>query len=144
LAILWRQGWLKFSPWRHDLVRDLSFGCGMVVFYLLIAGNSHWRGTAVALMFMGFTYLAFSPVGAVKRLCEQPWLRHLGTYSYGMYVFHQMFRVVFEMIFRQPLTAFGLPLALVQVLYIGLAFAATYGLARLSWRWLEKPFLDRK
>lgn len=144
LAVLWREGWLKFIPWRRDVVRDLTFGMTMVVFYLLIAGNSHWRGTAVALMFLGFTYLALSPTGTVRRLCEHPWLRHLGTYSYALYVFHQMFRVVFEMLFRHPLTAAGLPLAVVQVLYIGLAFATTYGLARLSWRFLEKPFLDRK
>jgi peptidoglycan/LPS O-acetylase OafA/YrhL len=47
-------------------------------------------------------------------------------------------------VFREPLEALGWSLPVVQAIYHVLAFAATYGLARLSWRFIEKPFLDRK
>lgn len=46
--------------------------------------------------------------------------------------------------FRQPLEQTGWPLPVVQAIYIALAFGATYGCARLSWKYLEKPFLDKK
>lgn len=144
LAVAARLGWLTFRDWQHDLARDLTFMAGLTTLYLLVAGNSHWRGTTVAVAFMGFTFLAMTPGSHVHRWCQAPWLRHIGKYSYALYVFHQMFLVVYWKIFRAPLEALGLPLPWVQLCYHGLAFAATYGLARLSWRFIEEPFLKMK
>lgn len=144
LAILRRYGWLTHKGLQRDLGRDFTFAAFMFVFYMLVAGNSHWRGTWVALMFFGMVYFALDQKGLIKKLCELPFLMHIGTYSYGMYIFHQMFRVVFEKIFRQPLVALELPEVMVQVLYLLLAGLTTYGLARLSFKYIEKPFLDMK
>jgi len=147
LAVSTRLGWLTFRGWQHILVRDLTFLAGMITFYLLVAGNSHWRGTAVAVMFMGFVFLALSPESHVYRWCQAAWLRHIGKYSYALYVFHQMFIMLYWKIFREPLESLGLQLPAVQLVYHLLAFGATYGLARLSWRYVEEPFLkikDRK
>ncbi len=144
LAVSARLGWLTFRGWQHVVARDFTFLCGMGTLYLLVAGNSHWRGTLVALMFMGFVSLALSPESRIQRWCQAGWLRHFGQYSYALYVFHQMFLVGYWAIFREPMVAAGLPMWLVQILYHLLAFGATYGLARLSWRFIEKPFLDRK
>ena len=144
LAVAQRLGWLTFKGWQHDLARDLTFVAGMTTFYLLGGAKSHWRGTTVALTFMGVVYLAQCPGSHVHRWGQAAWLRHLGKYSYALYVFHQMFIMVYWKIFREPLEALGLSLPWVQAIYHVLAFAATYGLARLSWRWVEKPFLDRK
>lgn len=144
LAVAMRLGWLSFSGWQREVVRDLAVSAGMVLFYLLVAGNSHWRGTMVALMFMGLVYLALSPESHLHRWFQAPWLRHIGKYSYALYVFHQMFIMVYWKIFREPLEGFGLSLPVVQFIYHILAFAATYGLARLSWHFIEKPFLEMK
>jgi len=144
LAVSMRLGWLTFRGWQRDVVRDLTFIAGITMLYILVAGNSHWRGTLVALMFMGFVYLALSPESHVHRWCQAAWLRHIGKYSYALYVFHQMFIVLYWKVFREPLEALGWSLPVVQAIYHVLAFVATYGLARLSWRFIEKPFLDRK
>lgn len=144
LAILMKSGYITFAPLQKQLVRDISFGAAMVVFYLLIAGNSHWRSEYVAVMFIGVLYLALSPDSAVRKLCERPFLMHIGTYSYGMYVFHQMFRMPYEWGIKAPLIATGMPMAMVQILYLLLATGITYLLARLSWYFIEERFIKMK
>ena len=144
LAVAMRLGWLHFRGWQWDVIRDLTVAAGFATFYMLVAGNSHWRGTFVAIMFMGFVALALTPGSHVHRWCQAGWLRHIGKYSYALYVFHQMFIMVYWKIFREPLEAWGWSLPVVQAVYHVLAFGATYGLARLSWRFIEKPFLDLK
>lgn len=144
LAVLVRGKALQLEGWQRELGRDLTFLAGMILLYFVVAGNSHWRGTVMALFFMGFTYLALCSEGRVRQICETAFLRHIGKYSYALYVFHQMFRMVYGWYLREPLQATGWPAEVVQLLYQILAFGATYGLARLSWRFLEKPFLDMK
>jgi peptidoglycan/LPS O-acetylase OafA/YrhL len=144
LAILLESGKAVFRGHERAFAEDFTFLSIMGVLYWLVAENSQLRGTFVAFGFVGFVYLALCEGSLVRRLCENAFLRHMGKYSYGLYVFHQLFRVVYEWIFWDPLCATGLPLALRQVLYIGLAFGATYGLARLSFRYLETPFLAMK
>lgn len=144
LAVALRLGWLSFRDWQHELVRDVTMAAAMLTFYQLVAGNSHWRGTLVAITFMGAVLLAQTPQSRIHRWCQAAWLRHIGKYSYALYVFHQMFIMVYWKIFREPLEWLGLSLPVVQAIYHVLAFGATYGLARLSWRYLEKPFLDMK
>ncbi len=144
MAILVHLGFVTFAPLQRQVVRDLTFGLGMTTLYLLLAGNTHWRGEVVALTFMGVLYLALSPDGRVRRLCEHPFLMHIGMFSYGMYVFHQMFRVVYEYYFRTGLEALGLPIGVVQVIYMVLAIGVTYVLARLSWRYIEERFIKMK
>jgi len=144
MAILFKRNWLKKSMLERDFIRDLTFFCGMALLYLIVCGDSQWRGTVVALMFTGIVYLALQSEGFFHNLFEIPFLRHIGTYSYGLYVFHQMFRMPFEWYIRRPLENLGLPIGVVQILYLFLAFGATYALARLSWKYWEKPFLEMK
>lgn len=144
LAILMHLGQLSFSPLQKTIVRDLTFGLAMTTLYLLLAGNTHWRGEVVALTFMGILYLALSPDSKIRTFCERPLLMHLGLYSYGMYVFHQMFRVIYEYIYRGPLEASGLPIGWVQAIYMVLAIGTTYLIARLSWRYVEQRFIAMK
>lgn len=144
LAILLRSGLLRWNKLERDLVRDITFFCFTAMWYLVIAGNSQWRGTIIALMFVGIVYLSLSEQGLLHRIFSTRFLRHIGMYSYGLYVFHQMFRMPYKWYIRDPLEALGLPILAVQIIYMFLALAATYGFARLSWRFLEKPFLDLK
>jgi peptidoglycan/LPS O-acetylase OafA/YrhL len=144
LALLRQSGQLSFTTWQRELLRDLGFGAGMVVFYTLIAIDTTWRDFFISVMFFVLVYLSMSPTGMVKRFCELPFLMHIGKYSYGMYIFHQMFRVLFETVFKLPLLDTGMPTGLVQVLYILLAVSVSYGLARLSWHFIESRFLSMK
>jgi peptidoglycan/LPS O-acetylase OafA/YrhL len=77
-------------------------------------------------------------------LCETPILIHIGTFSYGMYVFHQMFRMIFEWYLRRPLMATGLPVWLVQIIYVVACIFISYLLARLSWKYIEERFIKMK
>ena len=79
-----------------------------------------------------------------RRVCESPPLVHLGKLSYGLYVFHHMFNFEWENWFGKPLIASGVNPVLGQSLYMLLAFICTYVLARLSWKFIEEPFLRLK
>lgn len=109
-------------------------------------GGTHYRDTLSALFFASFLYLALNqnPGGLVRRLCENRFLMHLGIYSYGLYVFHQMFRFIWMALFGDWLLVSGWPPVLAQAIYMLLAFGGSYGLARFSWILLEKPFLRLK
>lgn len=142
---------LTFKGIEQIIIRDLSFLTFFGLLYFLVAQNDefvkhhyHLRGTLAGLAFTGFVYLALCEKSLVKSLCQNAFLRHIGMYSYGLYVFHQLLRMPYYWYIQQPLEAAGLPLMWVQIAYMLLAFAATYALARLSWRFIEKPFLDLK
>jgi len=73
-------------------------------------------------------------------------MRSLGKYSYGIYVLHYpildgVLRV------RSRLVA-SMPGNITEMLFwlsaIAVGFLSSYGAARLSWKILEKPFLDLK
>ena len=59
-------------------------------------------------------------------------LRHLGKYSYGIYLFHFV-------LVRPP--SFGLNRAVFSII---LGSVGSYLLARVSWRFVEQPFLRLK
>jgi peptidoglycan/LPS O-acetylase OafA/YrhL len=144
MAVLVHNGKIKFKGLEQVIVRDLTFICFLGLLYYMVAGDSQVRGTYAALTFAGFVYLALCEQSMVRNLCETRFLRHIGMYSYGLYVFHQLLRMPFTWYIQEPLLSTGLPLYAVQILYMLLAFAATYVCARISWVLIEKPFLDLK
>lgn len=82
----------------------------------------------------------------VRTLLANPWIRQIGKYSYAMYLLHMPVRygVRFFCLNEVQMRSFpGGPLA-GQVFFYGVAFAATFGLAALSWHLLEKRFLSLK
>jgi len=146
LAVFFRLDWRRYIPFDRWIARAIFFWMGWDVAQSLIHNGDQNRGTLSAVFFGAFVYLALNrdPKGIVRRLCEQPFLMHLGVYSYGLYVFHQMFRFTWMALFGDWLLASGWPPLLAQTAYILLAFGGTYLLARLSWVLLEKPFLKLK
>jgi peptidoglycan/LPS O-acetylase OafA/YrhL len=113
-------------------------------------GATQYQFTVSALCFVSLLYLALNPhpKALVRRICENPVLRHFGKYSFGLYVFHHMFQLVWMQYFGDSLVAQvqrgELPVWAAQTAYQLLAFAGTYVLARLSWQSLEGPFLRMK
>jgi peptidoglycan/LPS O-acetylase OafA/YrhL len=144
LAVLHREGKLRFEGVQRVLVRDFTFIAAMAALYMIVLKDNHFRGTAVTLAFLGMLYLSLTKDGLVSKLCNNAILRHIGLFSYALYVFHQMFREVFRISILEPLQVYiSNPWAL-QIVYMVLAGAVTYGIARLTWWALEKPFLDLK
>ena len=68
----------------------------------------------------------------------------MGKYSYGLYVFHHMFEYEWRNGFGNYLLASNLHPIIGQMIFILLAFAGTYLLARVSWALIEQPFLRLK
>ncbi|MEO6036850.1 MAG: acyltransferase, partial [Saprospiraceae bacterium] len=146
LAVFFRLGWNHRIPYDRWIIRGLLCWMGWKVSQSLLYSGDQFQGTLSALFFASFLYLALNqhPKALVRRLCERPFLMHLGVYSYGLYVFHQMFRYIWMALFGDRLLLSGWPPVVIQTVYILLAFGGTYVLARLSWALLEKPFLKLK
>ena len=87
-----------------------------------------------------FVFLARSSP-PVARLCSGTLLRECGKYSYAMYVVHVAPQWLMEQKLR-PLSG-PIPLAL-KYLDFPIMAAVSFGLARISWRFMESPFLRLK
>jgi peptidoglycan/LPS O-acetylase OafA/YrhL len=74
---------------------------------------------------------------------ENPLFERLGKISYGIYMLHMFAIYAVSELFRTTAWWHG-HLALYCLAYYALAFAGTWLLAHLSYRWFELPFLRLK
>jgi peptidoglycan/LPS O-acetylase OafA/YrhL len=81
-----------------------------------------------------------APVGLLSRFFRSQWLRGLGTISYCVYLIHQP---IWYLVFRSA----GYPAPVIRNLSGGLLTVITVVLtlyiARLSWKYLESPLIQR-
>lgn len=111
--------WMHSSYWNDPLLRTVGVSLLDVIFACLV-----FR-------------LARMETGACAALFSSGILRSCGKYSYAIYLLHA---VTFG-----PTAAWAHTLPLIgKYLYIPLFTAITYGLAWISWRLLEQPFLRLK
>jgi peptidoglycan/LPS O-acetylase OafA/YrhL len=82
-------------------------------------------------------WLHFNPESRTGRLMSTKFLVHTGKRSYGLYLWHMVPLVVFK-----ALVPGNGPAELLVVMV--LSYLATFGLAELSWKFVEGPFLKRK
>jgi peptidoglycan/LPS O-acetylase OafA/YrhL len=146
LAIFLRLDLQHFIPGLRWSARLLCLYTGWQMALIFMQGTEHRLYTLSALFFAGLLYLSLNthPKAAVRRICENAFLCDLGKYSYGLYVFHQMFEYAWHRGFGDWLLTSGWPPVAAQIAYMLLAFGGTYALARLSWRLIEQPFLKMK
>jgi peptidoglycan/LPS O-acetylase OafA/YrhL len=146
LAVFFRLDLPSFVPYDKWIARALACLMGYRIYDALWNGNTQYLATMTALFFAALLYLALNQDrnALVRNLCETPFLRHLGKYSYGLYVFHLMFEYAWLEAFKKPLETSGWGPVWMQTAYVLLAFVGTYLLARLSWALLEQPFLRLK
>ncbi|HET7551574.1 MAG TPA: acyltransferase [Gemmatimonadaceae bacterium] len=157
------------TPWMWDRIKPRArafasvpglrwWSCifiGLTVMVLL----DHSGGVDSAMMQMiGFPLIGLAavslvaasleaPVGsALRRWLSSPVLQGLGRYSYGIYVLHYpLFYLLVHMgldVRRMP--TIGGSLLIAQCVVVAVAATASVGLAWLSYRYLERPFLRMK
>ncbi|MCB9305741.1 MAG: acyltransferase [Lewinellaceae bacterium] len=146
LAVFFRLDLQHFIPYDKWLARIALCWSGYEIAGIFVHGTEQRLFTLSALFFGAMLYLSLNthPRALIRRICENRFLMHLGKYSYGLYVFHLMFEYAWLRWFGKALISSTLPPALGQTIYLLLAFAGTYALARLSWALIERPFLRMK
>lgn len=116
-------------------------------FWMSATGSLLFFPSLVASFFAGVLVLALtSGSSTVKLLCFRP-LVGLGRVSYGVYLYHMpvnfvLTRLVWTSVFL-PIPGVEPPAALVALLYVA-RHAATILVAVVSYRFLERPFLELK
>jgi peptidoglycan/LPS O-acetylase OafA/YrhL len=99
--------------------------------------------TVIPVMFASLLLRCFVPGSPVLRFCSLRFMRFLGRYSYGIYVYHVMF---------WPLMVRGLhllqahlhPRAVAALVFVLLWALSSVGAAMLSYKYFESPFLRLK
>ena len=127
--------WLTYHQ-RHDL-----FPGGMA---MAMVGYS-----LLACFFAGCLLISLTDEGAVRRFLQNGWLMELGTIAYGTYLLHlpimegcRRALLIWFLLFGWPGKDHSMA---PTVQFVGglLGIAMTLVLAKLSWRFFEKPMLQR-
>jgi peptidoglycan/LPS O-acetylase OafA/YrhL len=96
--------------------------------------------TINALLFAFILLLSLSPNTYIAKIMYSPVLRHLGKYSYGLYVFHHIFFILINYAITTRFKESGTMQNLIPVITL----AATYITALLSFHLFETPILRLK
>lgn len=124
-----------FAVMLARMIFDLGFGAGQE------------KLTHSTLCFSSLIYVLATAEkqSLLKDFFESKFLTHIGFFSYGIYLFHHMLRPIYAKTFEQWffIDAAMNPF-LAQVLYIVAVSICTYILARLSWIFIEQPFMKLK
>lgn len=133
----------------------LAAGIGCWFWALLGFGVKSWDAHPTpigalagwGLVLLGAILIFLALLGMDRRLAP-PWLTYWGRISYGLYLFHSL---VLYLTFGLLMGWFGLPAPLPRdpggpALWVGtiLSLLVLFGMAHLSYRWLELPFLRWK
>lgn len=120
-----------------------AIGAALVISFLLLSGRVPGFepftsiGYNLALYGVGASalWLHFNGNSAIGRFMSIPFLVYTGKRSYGLYLWHMVPFVIV------PSFGYGpVPFILRAIIL----FAMTFGLAELSWRFVETPFLKMK
>ena len=103
------------------------------------------RNTLFATFFATLTVLAVAPGGRLARAFQPRWLRTVGTYAYGLYVYHGMLAFHLRQVDAEArLTAALGSHALAMVAIAALGFGLSFAVAWVSYELFEKRFLALK
>ena len=135
LAMIWsptepdagsRKQWQELAGWSGLLVLIILYNKLNEFQPLLYRGGILVTALSSALLIVG----ASSPTSLLSKLLEMPLLRWIGSRSYSIYLWHWPVLM---------LTRPGFDLQFPELLVRGGQIALTFGLAELSYRWIETP-----
>jgi peptidoglycan/LPS O-acetylase OafA/YrhL len=134
LALLVRKE--NFAPFRHLRTAWLLFAVTLSLAFVSAHFEARWLAfTMVGLAAASFIFLAqYSEQRWLQAALRNRFLIYSGTISYGLYLLHKIPGDLAQTLHRDQHRAVILPVV----------FAGSYGLAVLSWNFLEKPFLRLK
>jgi len=150
--------WLALAVGEHPewvakmrrMALPVLFGSlGAVVIYVAITGDFSARQQAGYLFVLpAFSFAAAALIvlaleqGAWSRLVSLPLLRHLGVISYGIYVYHVLFRDFYASVVTRLAPNLSKDAQLVVVFFV--AAGLTLFIAEISYNFLERPLLGLK
>jgi peptidoglycan/LPS O-acetylase OafA/YrhL len=140
---------------RH-LAKPLAIGSALVVAAILVVDQRFEEFDVpvqvvgfpvIAILFAAAIVFAIDPRrGWVRRVCEWPALRRIGTYAYAIYIFHFPIAYALAGAGFSPARFFPRLHTIVPglIVFSLIAFAATFAIAAMSWRFYEAPILRLK
>jgi peptidoglycan/LPS O-acetylase OafA/YrhL len=152
---LYREIYGRVVPLRWAAI-SFAAGAGLFLWITVVHGEEvrsgngvHvWRTgvTAFALMSGGLIVATQHRVGWLHRVLTIRPLVVAGRLSYGMYVYHLLVYAILALLRRAFIAPTGQPASNIvgAVLYIALAILVVTGVAELSFRFIETPFLRLK
>lgn len=100
--------------------------------------------TGFALLSGGFLALSQHPIGWLRRMLTARWLRIVGKYSYGMYIYHiPIYAIVDHYVAKHLGVRLPLPLHL-GVFYVGMLIVLTFLVSKISYDYFESKILAWK
>ena len=81
-----------------------------------------------------------NPQGMLGSIARVPILREIGKVSYCLYLIHLIVGMAVQAALRQVVRP---PTPVLVVTAYAFAALAAYGIAQLSWKYLERPLLER-
>jgi peptidoglycan/LPS O-acetylase OafA/YrhL len=150
MAWLWRQPDARLTMHRHRawlwglFLVLLAIGGVLVKFgvniFLLMLPSGSLLHCWLNLLFSCALWLALTePTTLFARLCCWRGLRACGRWSYGFYLFHQLINGLLQGLFLHQPPTLKYSTDLVVTL---LALVATIAFSALTWRILERPFVE--
>jgi peptidoglycan/LPS O-acetylase OafA/YrhL len=151
---------VREETWRTTAARfwkpGLAAATAATVVLLVILGDVDIQASARPLSAIGFSFIdaAFAALllgivlstatSSAFRWLDPPWLRGLGKYSYGLYLFHGALAHI--SMHSLPGSRWG-PWFKLRSVYLGFmatCIASSFAVAFVSWHVFEKQFLSRK
>ncbi|UEG49460.1 acyltransferase [Ferruginibacter lapsinanis] len=133
--------WLKDRRQTVFLITLLNL---LVVLFFYTEGNPFltiYRELSLCISTFSFVLMSiFGWKGWVKFLSTNKAIQYIGTISYGIYLFHMVIPVIFQLILGKVAPGLHIPSVPLLIIYFGLTFVTAY----LSYRFIETPFLKLK
>ncbi len=146
----------RIRLWQRLSVIVIAWGCWLFAAHLLSSGGfqsnaSHgcWPPMSYyALAVLGSVLILVAFLGINPKLLPG-WIIYLGRISFGLYIFHIFATRITDLIpigriLKALIPSFLLRAVLNPALSLGLPLALTIGMAAVSYRFIETPFLKMK